>query len=367
MAGHPPPAALADLAGRLLADAEQRVPLRQVLGQLARTAVGVLQVDGAAVSLVEGDRLRLLDATEPGLAAVDGLQAGSGAGPARRAVDERRTVAVDDLRLAGPPDAYSAWAAAARAAGWGSCLVVPVVGRGRLWALLTLYSRAAGAPGEELRQSARALADLLAAAAVLGEDRDVAIRAQQALAHQALHDGLTGLANRTLLLDRLTHELLVAARRRTPLAVLFVDLDRFKDVNDTFGHAAGDDLLVEVARRLTGVLRAQDTVARLGGDEFVAVCADLPADLVDERVAQHVTALAERLAAAVASPAFAVAGQEVTITASVGSVLAQPGQATAESLLREADAAMYRAKFTRPSAPRTIDLRRPPTPARREA
>jgi diguanylate cyclase (GGDEF)-like protein len=366
VADHPPPAAtLVDLAGRLLADAEQRVPLRQVLGQFARMAVGVLQVDGAAVSLVEDDRLRLLDATAPELEALEGLQARSRGGPARRAVEERRTVVVDDLRLADSSDADSAWAGAARAAGWGSCLVVPVVGRARLWALLSLYGRSA-APSEELRRSARALADLLAAMAVLIEDRDVAIRAQQALAHQALHDSLTGLANRTLLLDRLTHELLVAARRRTPLAVLFVDLDRFKEVNDTLGHAAGDELLVEVARRLTGVLRAQDTVARLGGDEFVAVCADLPADLVDERVAQHVTALAERLAVAVASPAFAVAGQEVQITASVGSVLAQPGQASAESLLREADAAMYRAKFTGPTARRTIDLRRPPTPAGRE-
>jgi diguanylate cyclase (GGDEF)-like protein len=350
-----PPAALAGLAGRLLADAEQRVPLGHTLGHLVEAALAAPSVEGAAITLMEGDGLRLLAATEPGLAALEIGQHDDRPSPARTALAEVRTVVVDDLTLT--PAGATGWPSRAVESGWRSCAVVPVTGRGRVRALLSLYRRCAGPLPDDERLLVTALADLAAASAVVVEDRDAAIRAQQALAHQALHDGLTGLANRTLLLDRLQHELLVSTRRRTPLAVLFVDLDGFKEVNDTLGHAAGDQLLVDVARRLPAVLRAQDTVARLGGDEFVAICADLPADLADELVTQHVTALAARLARAVAEPPYRLTGREVRVSASVGSVLAVPGRATAESLLRDADAAMYRAKGRRPAPSRTIDLR----------
>ena len=158
--------------------------------------------------------------------------------------------------------------------------------------------------------------------------------------YRALHDPLTGLANRGLLMEQLAQALARAQRRPASVAVLFLDLDRFKVVNDSLGHAAGDDLLVEVARRLERVMRSADTVARLGGDEFVVLAEDV-AD-VDEALA-----LARRLREAIAVPIPMGPGQRVVITASVGIALSapEPGSPTsAASLLWDADVAMYRAK-----------------------
>ncbi len=159
--------------------------------------------------------------------------------------------------------------------------------------------------------------------------------AEDALAHQALHDGLTGLPNRALLLDRLERAL--EDPRRGVVAVVFMDLDRFKWVNDSVGHSAGDDLLVGVAERLSSVLRASDTLARFGGDEFVLVCDRL----TDERQLFEVVA---RLTSAL-EDAISVNGQEVVVTASMGLAVAEVGQhVEPEVLIRDADTAMYRAK-----------------------
>ncbi|MEW6472776.1 MAG: bifunctional diguanylate cyclase/phosphodiesterase [Actinomycetota bacterium] len=161
--------------------------------------------------------------------------------------------------------------------------------------------------------------------------------------YRALHDPLTGLANRGLLMDQLTQALSRAARaQRRPgsVAVLFLDLDRFKLVNDSLGHAAGDDLLVEVARRLERVMRSADTVARLGGDEFVVLAEDVAG--VDEAFS-----LARRLRDAIAVPIPVGAGQRVVVTASVGIALSatEPGlPVNPSALLWDADVAMYRAK-----------------------
>ena len=106
----------------------------------------------------------------------------------------------------------------------------------------------------------------------------------------ALHDNLTGLPNRALVVDRLRHALARLADRHTMLAVLFIDLDRFKIVNDGLGHDTGDELLIEVGKRLTTTVRRQDTVARLGGDEFVVVCEDL----ADEHLAEDLASRASR-------------------------------------------------------------------------
>lgn len=155
------------------------------------------------------------------------------------------------------------------------------------------------------------------------------------LSRMALHDPLTGLPNRNLFLDRLSQALEAAGRETGSVVVFFLDLDRFKVINDSLGHAVGDRLLVAVAKRLCGVLRRSDTVARLGGDEFTIV-----SPLVaDEREAMRV---AQRVAAAIEAP-FSLDGREVFTTASIGIALSHGG-GDPDELMRDADAAMYRAK-----------------------
>jgi diguanylate cyclase (GGDEF)-like protein/PAS domain S-box-containing protein len=169
--------------------------------------------------------------------------------------------------------------------------------------------------------------------------RDITERkdAEASLAHQALHDPLTDLPNRALFLDRLTHALDRAGRTSSRVAVLYVDLDRFKLVNDSFGHAAGDSVLLAVADLMSASIRPGDTLARLGGDEFVVCCEDL-------RSPQEAIAVAERIQRQLRAP-FTVSGQEAYVTASIGIVVAgEDMAATAETMLRDSDAALYRAK-----------------------
>jgi len=162
-------------------------------------------------------------------------------------------------------------------------------------------------------------------------------RLQADLARLALHDPLTGLANRTLLDDRLRNALARAGRHGSLTGVLFLDLDGFKAINDSYGHRVGDEILRTVAQRLRAVLRPADVVSRPGGDEFVAVCEEL-ADL------QEAHAIASRVEVAIATP-IETSGGELTVHASVGLALAEGAQdAGADDLIRRADEAMYRAK-----------------------
>ena len=159
---------------------------------------------------------------------------------------------------------------------------------------------------------------------------------EERLERLAHHDALTGLPNRTLLADRLEQALARSRRTGSTLAVGYLDLDRFKPINDLYGHDIGDQLLIDVAARLRGVIRAVDTVARLGGDEFVVLFADLKG--VDE-----CEALAQRVLDAVAAP-DAIRGEPVRVTASLGLALFPDDGATPDALLRHADLAMYSAK-----------------------
>jgi diguanylate cyclase (GGDEF)-like protein/PAS domain S-box-containing protein len=179
---------------------------------------------------------------------------------------------------------------------------------------------------------------------IVANTRDVTDRVEAArvLEHQATHDALTGLANRAVVLDRLTEALAAADRTGRHVAVLFADLDGFKEVNDSLGHAAGDQLLTTVARRLQATVRDGDTVARLGGDEFVVVAGDLPS-----AAAGH--DLARRVRYAVAQPTE-IDGHLVMTRISVG-VAAADGR-PADDLLRSADAALYAIKRSRgPAVP----------------
>jgi diguanylate cyclase (GGDEF)-like protein len=163
-------------------------------------------------------------------------------------------------------------------------------------------------------------------------------RRQEELAFMATHDALTGLPNRTLIVDRLEQMLLRGRRSKTPVAALFIDLDNFKSINDTLGHGAGDELLRAVAARLDGVVRDVDALGRLGGDEFVVLAGDLS-------LAAGPELIAERLLDALKEPVKL--GEEqtpVTVTASIG--IAMGDRFSASELLKDADIAMYRAKWS---------------------
>ena len=167
--------------------------------------------------------------------------------------------------------------------------------------------------------------------------RDVTerIRLEIALSHQAFHDSLTGLANKALFADRLDHALARVERSARAVAVLFIDLDEFKTVNDGLGHTAGDELLVKVAERFRGRLRSIDTAARMGGDEFAV----LIEDIIDEHDAEVV---AQQLLDVLEEP-FTIAGRELYVRASIG--IAHGGAGVGrDQLLRDADLAMYAAK-----------------------
>jgi diguanylate cyclase (GGDEF)-like protein len=178
----------------------------------------------------------------------------------------------------------------------------------------------------------------LARRGLVAENKNLVERLQRLNAYQALYDPLTGLPNRALLDDRLSQAIASSRRTGTSLAVLFVDLDGFKIVNDLFGHHVGDQLLREMADRLAEARRSSDTVARFGGDEFVVVCPDVRTSAAACRIAEHLLAELSRPAA--------VDGVEHRLTASIGIAVTSRGamSQSAEMLLRNADTAMYRAK-----------------------
>ena len=159
---------------------------------------------------------------------------------------------------------------------------------------------------------------------------------QERLEHQATHDPLTDLPNRTLFIDRLEHAILRAARHEKRVAVLFVDLDGFKPINDSLGHEAGDQLLVAVAGRIQKAVRASDTVGRFGGDEFAVLLEDMTGEA-------EITKMVERIMEGF-SDAFSVAGREVRLGASVGISWRSSDEEKRKEILHKADAALYRAK-----------------------
>jgi diguanylate cyclase (GGDEF)-like protein len=174
------------------------------------------------------------------------------------------------------------------------------------------------------------------AALVCLDDATSRRNTERMLLHAALHDSLTNLPNRRLLRDRLETALTRAHRTSARVAVLFVDLDKFKEVNDTFGHDVGDEVLVSVSTGILGALRSNDTVARLGGDEFVVVAEDLTDD-------DDLVALVERLREGIGRP-VQVRGHDIRVAGSIGVAIVGPDASTSEELMRLADLAMMHAK-----------------------
>ena len=314
----------------------------EMLRALCAVAADVLAVDGAGVMVRQDGRNRLVHVTDPIVQPFALLQELLQAGPCQDSLRQQQTIAIDDLGAELlEPDPWPAFRELAAEVGLSSVMAVPLMSRGSCWGVLDLYRRAPGSWSGEERMAVAVLADVAVSYVVMAYDRDQAAAAQAALAHRATHDDLTGLPNRGLLFDRLEHALLVGARRGTAVAVVFLDLDLFKVVNDTYGHRAGDQVLVEVALRLTTALRGGDTLARFAGDEFAIVCEGLPTD-PPEALADLVHAVTRRLQTAL-QPPIRIGPVDVVVDASIGVAIATT-HVSAQELLADADAAMYTAK-----------------------
>ncbi len=307
----------------------QERDLDALLKEAARTLATTLDVEYAAILENQNEDESLLIRADVGWkyeAGTTAVPAGSHAGYTLQAGE---AVVVEDMAAEQrfvPSEVLTA-------RGVVSGISVAIEGRDHPWGVITAHTCSPREfTGEEVG-FLTTLANVLAAAV----ERT---REEESNRHAALHDPLTGLPNRVLALDRLNYGLHRRRRDGTDLAVLVVDLDRFKLINDSLGHDAGDDLLLELAPRLCDAVRAEDTVARLGGDEFAVICPGLSG-------VRDVITIAEKLAAAAARP-FVLTSGERFVTASIGIAVAMRASETPESLLRDADVAMYRAKSLGP-------------------
>ncbi len=320
--------------------------VNDLLRHVTNLAARHLSADGAGMMIAERTGLSFVHGSAAGIERVERLQELMQRGPCQDSMQQLREVAVADLADPGLPTEWESYRQGAEQVGLRSVIAVPLISRGRVWGVLDLYRSWPGAWSPSEVAAARLLADLAVSYVVMAIDRDEARRAQRELAHRSTHDELTGLPNRALLFDRLEHALATASRHDHTVAVFFIDLDRFKQINDTFGHAAGDQVLVQATARIAATLRDEDTLARLSGDEFVVVCEQLPQHSEGELDA-HLSALARRMRTALTAP-IRVGGVDLVVTASIGVAVSTP-EATGDDLVSEADAAMYRAKQRRRS------------------
>ena len=308
----------------------------------------MLPVTSTGVTLISpGTAPRYVAASDAAALRYEKLQTDIGQGPCLSAYESGEAVLIADLAA---DHRYPQFAPAALEAGLGAVFTFPLRhGDGRLGAL-DLYRDTPGELDPDDMDAAQTLADVAAAYLLNAQAREEARVTAEQLQHTALHDPLTRLPNRLLLQERLEHAADRRRRSHTNAAILFADLDRFKQVNDTYGHAVGDELLLAVAQRLAGLVRSGDTLARFAGDEFVFLCEDLHSR-ADAEV------LAKRIDEAFATP-FVVAGADdpLEITASVGIAFAGPGEEISNELVERADLAMYEVKRNGGAGHRLIDV-----------
>jgi len=310
----------------------------QVLTDLLDEAVAVLACDDGTLTLWDSVNDVLLPARTAVPRTDDCTAVNGGVGVNERAIERRASVIQND---------YAGECGAETADGRGgvrAVVAVPLLHEGRLFGSLSVntfdpdrtFTDEDALVLELLAGLASAALASLERTAELAQANHELVQARDEAQHQALHDALTGLPNRTLLRDRVEQAILVAQRDETVLALLIMDLDRFKEVNDTLGHHTGDELLRQVGLRVRKILRASDTVARMGGDEF-GVVLPMVAD------AQQASRVAQLLVKTLEQP-FTVNGHAVSIGASIGITMYPEHGTDVETLLRQADVAMYIAK-----------------------
>jgi diguanylate cyclase (GGDEF)-like protein len=334
---------LSDFASTMLTD----FPIQSILDHLVLRIADVLPVTAVGITLISPGAAPLyIAASDESALRFEKVQTEMAQGPCTLAYEVGKAVEVPDLRF---ETRFPDFAAAALAGGLAAAFAFPLRhGDGRLGAL-DLYRTTIGPLDAQDMAAAQTLADVAAAYILNAQARVDAQATSDRFQDSALHDSLTGLPNRQLLHQRLSHAAKRAERSHSYAAVLFADLDRFKQINDTYGHQVGDDLLVAVGHRLAALVRPGDTLARVSGDEFVFLCEDL-ADPSDVEV------LAARIGNALADP-FVLSSMTLTVTASVGMAYAGPGEAITQQLVVDADIAMYQAKREGGASHQIIDVR----------
>ena len=306
-------------------------PMQGIVDHLVAQIVDVLPVSGAGVTLISHDLgPNYVSASNDAALGFEQLQSEYGDGPCILAYESGESVAVPDLNV---DDRFPVFGPAARAKGLGAVFTFPLRRGDGCIGALDLYRETTGSLSLHEMITAETMADVVSACLINAEAREQADAASARYLYDALHDPLTGLPNRTLLIDRLDEANLRAKRSRRYTSVYFVDLDRFKLVNDHHGHHVGDALLIAVARRFENMLRAEDTAARISGDEFVFLCEAL----VDEAEADLI---GKRIEKAFEQP-FVVEGLRLSVSASIGMAVAGPGEAVSNDLIVRSDTAMY--------------------------
>ena len=342
---------------RLAVFAADDFTVDEMLWRLGEVAAATLSVDGVGVmgtSSGVGDRTRFVYASDPLLEPMEFLQEANQSGPCQESAATMSTVVcATDTGLDRWPD----FADAARFAGVRVAVAAPMISRGSCWGVLDLYWLQDTTLDQDMLAEVELLAKVAGSYLVIADDRYQAGVAQRQLAARLLHDPLTGLANRELIHELTCHALVNAHRRGRSVALLFIDLDQFKAVNDTRGHRAGDTVLATIAQRMREAVRASDTVSRLSGDEFLILCENLTQDTntTDTNtggadgigsaggVDAVLTVLAERVLAAIGVPITVDGGPPIVMGASIGIALTNAQPAVAD-LIHDADQAMYQAK-----------------------
>lgn len=331
---------LTEFALTLVAD----VPETTIIDHLVQRIVEMLPITSAGVTLVgPNDVPRYVAASDDAALAYETLQTDLGEGPCLAAYRSGTPVLVPDLHL---DERFALFSPAASNAGLRAMFAFPLFHRSGRFGALDLYRRTAGPLPDEAVEAAATLANVAAVYLINAQAREDAANHAEYVNQMVNHDELTGLPNMRLLNERIEHANHRALRSMASSAMLFIDLDHFKRVNDTYGHEIGDQLLRGIALRLPRLVRPGDTVARIHGDEFVILCEDLRdrADL--DMIVQRIRLSFER--------PFQLGDLRVSVRASIGIAFVEAGGEVTPALVQLADHDMYAGRRQRPR-PRASD------------